>query len=91
MQLITRFTLSLLIALATCFGAFALVGCGGSSSSASASAASSQSASAESTQSASAEASSAAENASSAASDTADNSDEEQDNCYGDDLPAKKQ
>ena len=34
MQLITRFTLSLLIALATCFGAFALVGCGGSSSSA---------------------------------------------------------
>ena len=48
MQLITRFTLSLLIALATCFGAFALVGCGGSSSSTSASAASSQSASAES-------------------------------------------
>lgn len=83
MQLITRFTLSLLIALATCFGAFVLVGCGGSNSSASASA--------ESAQSASTEASSAAEDTSSAASDEADDSDEEQDNCYGDDLPAKKQ
>ncbi len=78
MQHVSRFALSLLIAIATCTGAFALVGCGGSASSSAAPAASAQSASAE----------AASTDAASSAADTAD--DEEQDNCYGDDLPARK-
>lgn len=78
MQQIMRFTLSLVIALATCLGAFALVGCGGSSAASSAASASEQAASSEAT-----------DTSSSAASDEADD-DEEQANCYGDDLPAVK-
>lgn len=78
MQQIMRFTLSLVIALSTCLGAFALVGCGGSSAESSAASASEQAASTE-----------AADTSSSASSDEADG-EEEQDNCYGDDLPAVK-
>ena len=84
MQHITRFALALLIALATCAGSAVLVGCGGSASSSSA---------ATSEQSASTEASGDSASADAAASDSAaadDADDEEQDNCYGDDLPAKK-
>ena len=69
-----RLFLSFLIALATCMGAFALVGCGGGGQSASGAAAS-----------ASAESSDAAQAGSDSSSDGG-----EQDNCYGDDMPAKK-
>ena len=76
MQHIMRLTLSLALVLSMCLGAVALVGCGSSSASSAANA-SDQAASAQ-----------AADTSGSAASDEAD--DEEQDNCYGDDLPAKK-
>ena len=75
MQAISRIALTALIVLATCLGSFALVGCGGSS------AASAESEAASSASAASADA---------AASAADDAEDEDQDNCYGDDLPAKK-
>ena len=81
MKAVSRTALSVLLALATCFGAFALVGCGGSAPSSSAASVSAQSAEASSQ-------SAAATDGTGSASDDAD--DEEQDNCYGDDMPAKK-
>ena len=84
MQSFARITASALIALAMCFGAFALVGCGGSSSQGGASA------SAESSASASEAASTAADEGSDQSASDASDEDDEQDNCYGDDLPAKK-
>lgn len=77
MQQIMRLALSLAIALSTCLGAVALVGCGGSSTQSSTESASEQAASTE-----------TAASSDSSASDGAE--DEEQDNCYGDDLPARK-
>lgn len=71
MQAVTRFTLTLLIAIVTSLGAFALVGCTDGGQPAQDSASQAQ-------QSASSDAQSS------------DAGDDEQDNCYGDDLPAVK-
>ena len=87
MQSISRIALSALIALATCFGAFALAGCGNTTST------QAESASAQSADAAASAASADTASADAAASDAAASGDaaddEDQDNCYGDDLPAR--
>jgi len=74
LQAISRFTFTILLAIVTSLGAFALAGCtdGGQQS---------QSASTEAAQS---------ESTASDAADSSSADDEEQDNCYGNDLPAVK-
>jgi hypothetical protein len=72
----SRFALTILIAIVTSLGAFSLVGCGGDDQSSQNQSSASQAAD-----------SSAATSESSAAEDEGD---DEQDNCYGDDLPAVK-
>jgi hypothetical protein len=72
LQNITRFTFTILIAIITSLGAFALVGCTDDN---------------QQNQSTSAQSQTAETESSDAASDSGD---DDQDNCYGDDLPAVK-
>ena len=75
MSSINRALVALMLVLATAFGAVALVGCGGASSSAESASAASESASQDA--------------AAGSETDGSDSSDEQAD-CYGDDLPAVK-
>ena len=78
MRVISRSMAAFLLVISMAFGAVAMVGCGGTSSSTSSASAQSAAASA-----------SGSEKSASASSANSDSSDE-QDDCYGDDLPAVK-